>query len=273
MLALALRPSSAAARIAAARTRATALRWRLERRIATRPGSPRSSRSGQGYVLSAKAPPLFAVELPRPGEPLSCLNGGAAFNHVAPGNDPQRYRAASSLGAASAPRYSAASSFGAREPRRDYRAASSFGATSFLRLITPGNSISLSCACRPNARADARDVARHEQVGSLGQYVGDHQRVELEPPVLASGAHRLEQLVLAIEQRLADDLDLGDADRVPAAGVVLLGIARDDLVGADLGHVGGRLEHLATEVGRVEREHTLEVLDDLAVALGRGRRS
>jgi hypothetical protein len=38
-------------------------------------------------------------------------------------------------------------------PGHDYIAPSNFGATSFLRLITPGSSIWLSCARVPNVRA------------------------------------------------------------------------------------------------------------------------
>ena len=148
--------------------------------------------------------------------------------------------------------------------------ARSFGATSFLRLITPGSSICCPAAVdAEGARHRVTSPATSSSVALL-EDVGDHQRVELVAVDLARAAHRLEQLVLALEQRLADDLDLGDADRLPSLDLVLLGVAGDDLLGAHLRDVGGGLEHLPSELPRVERQHALQVLDHGVVALGGG---
>ena len=131
----------------------------------------------------------------------------------------------------------------------------------------------LSCGSTPKPRATRRRVAGDEQVGALRQHVGDHQRVELRGAALARHAHRLEQLVLAVEQRLADDLDLRDADLLPQATWYCLASRETISSALTLRDVGGGLEHLAAELAGVDREHALEVLDDRVVALGRRRRS
>ena len=85
-----------------------------------------------------------------------------------------------------------------------------------------------------------------------------------------SVVERLEQLVLAVEQAVADGLDLGDRDRLPAPTSYSLASRSTISSAATSRHVGGRLEHLAAELRGVEREHALQVVDHGVVALGGG---
>ncbi len=73
-----------------------------------------------------------------------------------------------------------------------YSAVISFGATSFLRLITPGRSITLSDGSTPKLRATAADVAGDQHLGALVHDVGDHQRVQGELAILALALERLQ---------------------------------------------------------------------------------
>ena len=69
---------------------------------------------------------------------------------------------------------------------------SSRGATSFLRLITPGSSIVESAASDVEAPRHGRRVPGHEHVRALAEHVGDHQRVELEVTSVPLAPQRLQ---------------------------------------------------------------------------------
>ena len=151
-------------------------------------------------------------------------------------------------------------------------ALSSAGATCFLRLITPGRAATPSSQRVAVGALQHRALAGRVELRRLAHDVGDHQRDERRPLALADRVERLQQLVAALRQRLPDRLDLRDAQPLAAAGVVVLDVARDDVLRRHAREVGRALEHLAPERGGVDRQHLLEVGDDRAVALGRGRR-
>ncbi len=102
-----------------------------------------------------------------------------------------------------------------------------------MRLITPGSVSLLPLGSTPKARATAADVTVNQQIGHLVEHVGHHQRVELDALAGALALHRLEQLLLAVEQALADDLDLRDHERGAVAGLVALGVTSHEVLGAE----------------------------------------
>ena len=114
--------------------------------------------------------------------------------------------------------------------RSPHPSASSFGATCFLRLMTPGRLTTPSAVRLPERPLQRRAVAGDEQLGSLGQDVGDHQREQrVAPRRSRASPSASSSSSLALQQRPAHGLDLRDADRLPAGHLVLLGVARDDL--------------------------------------------
>jgi hypothetical protein len=118
--------------------------------------------------------------------------------------------------------------------------------------MTPGRSIAPSTTGCPKTRSTGACVAGDEHLRALGHDVGDHQRVE-ECRAPRAAAQLVEQLVAAVEHRVAHRLDLRDDEALALADGVLLRVARDDRLRVDLGDVGRCLEHLAPERGGVER--------------------
>ena len=72
---------------------------------------------------------------------------------------------------------------------------------------------------------DACRLPGHQQCGALRRRCRwRHQREADVVVALAQLVHRLEQLLLALEHRGADRLDLGDAQRAAVVGLVVLGV-------------------------------------------------
>src|SRR5215211_5396485 len=110
-----------------------------------------------------------------------------------------------------------------------------------------------------------------QELGAALHDVRDHQRREQVAVLGFQVLQGVEQFVLALEESGTDDLHLGDAHLVSRARPVLLGVAADDLPCGERRYVRGGLEHLRSELVRVQAEHLLEVFSDLAVAVGGGR--
>src|SRR5215211_2737035 len=114
-------------------------------------------------------------------------------------------------------------------------------------------------------------VSDAQELGTALHDIRDHQRREQVAALPLQGLQGVEQLVLALEEARTDDLHLGDAHFVSRASPVLLGVASDDLPCGERRYVRRGLEHLRSELVRVQVEHLLEVCGDLAVAVGGGR--
>src|ERR687889_1146225 len=110
-----------------------------------------------------------------------------------------------------------------------------------------------------------------QELGAAFHDVRDHERREqvvVLPLQVLQGVH---QLVLALEESGTDDLHLGNAHLASRARPVFFRVAADDLLRGERRDIRGGLEHLRSELVRVEVEHLLEVSGDLAVAV-RGSR-
>src|SRR5918995_2726438 len=119
---------------------------------------------------------------------------------------------------------------------------------------------------------DRGAVAGAQELGAALDDVRDHERREDVAVLRAQVLQSVEQLVLALQEVDPDGLHLGDAHLLPRASAVLLGIAVHDLLHREVRDVRGGLEHPRTKLLGVQVEHPLQVLDDLTIALGRGRR-
>src|SRR5919112_2015825 len=114
-------------------------------------------------------------------------------------------------------------------------------------------------------------ISNAQELGAALHDVRDHERreqVAVLPLQVLQGVH---QLVFALEETGTDDLHLGDAHLVARARPVLLRVEANDLLCGERRYVRGGLEHLRSELVRVEVEHLLEVSSNLAVAVRGGR--
>src|SRR5215216_77571 len=114
-------------------------------------------------------------------------------------------------------------------------------------------------------------VPNAQELGATLYDVRDHERREQVAVLPFQVLQGVQQLVLALEEAGTDDLHLGDAHLVPRARSVLLRVAANDLLRRERRDVRGGLEHLRPELVRVQVEHLLQVISDLAVALRGGR--